>query len=113
MSQKQKQTFYSTVTGETFQINHELNFDNKCLIYLLKCNVCNKQYIGETTDAFRRRWNKYKDNDKKIQRNESCMQQHLYEHFYSEGCNGFLGNVSVSLVDKTDGSQPKKREITG
>ena len=29
-------TFSSTVTGETFQINHELNCDNKCLIYLLK-----------------------------------------------------------------------------
>ena len=29
-------TFSSTVTGETFQINHELNCDNKCLIYLLR-----------------------------------------------------------------------------
>ena len=46
-------TFSSTVTGETFQINHELNCDDKCLIYLLKCKVCNKQYVGETTDAFR------------------------------------------------------------
>ena len=45
-------TFSSTVTGETFQINHELNCDDKCLIYLLKCKVCNKQYVGETTDAF-------------------------------------------------------------
>ena len=34
-------TFSSTVTGETFQINHELNCDDKCLIYLLKCKVCN------------------------------------------------------------------------
>ena len=84
-------TFSSTATGETFQINHELNCDDKCLIYLLKCKVCNKQYVGETTDAFRLRWNNYKDNDRKFQRNESCMQQHLYEHFYSEGLNGFLG----------------------
>ena len=38
------------------------------------------------------------------------MQQHLYEHFYREGQNGFLGNVSVSLIDKTDGFQSKKRE---
>ena len=48
--------------------------------------------------------------DKKFQRNESCLQQHLYKHFYSEGRNGFLGNVSISLIDKTDGFQPKKRE---
>ena len=46
-------TFFSTVTGETFQVNHELNRDDKCLIYLLKCKVCNKQYVEETTDAFR------------------------------------------------------------
>ena len=38
------------------------------------------------------------------------MQQHLYEHFYREGHNGFLRNVSISLIDKTDGFQPKKRE---
>ena len=38
------------------------------------------------------------------------MPQHLYEHFCSEGHNGFLGNVSISLIDKTDGFQPKKKE---
>ena len=66
--------------------------------------------MGEITDAFLLRWNSYNDNDRKFQRNESCMQQHLYEHFYSKGHNGFLGNVSISLIDKTDGFQPKKRE---
>ena len=29
-------SFSGTATGETFQINHELNCDDKCLIYLLK-----------------------------------------------------------------------------
>ena len=66
--------------------------------------------MGEITDAFLLRWNSYNDNDRKFQRNESCMQQHLYEHFYSKGHNGFLGNVSISLIDKTDGFQPKKRD---
>ena len=42
-------TFSSTVTGETFHTNHELNCDDKCLVYLLKCKVCKKQYVGETT----------------------------------------------------------------
>ena len=103
-------TFSSTVTGKTFQINHELNCGDKCLICLRKCKVCNKQYVGETTDAFRRRWNNSKENDRKFQRNGSCMQEHLYEHFYCEGHNGFLGNVSISLIDKTGGFQPKKGE---
>ena len=30
-----------------------------------------------------------------------------FEHFYSEGHNRFLGNVSRRLIDKTDGFQPK------
>ena len=38
------------------------------------------------------------------------MQQYLYEHYYNEDHNGFLGNVSISLIDKTDGFQPMKRE---
>ena len=38
------------------------------------------------------------------------MKQDLYEHFYSEGHIGFLGNVSFILIDKTGGFQPKKRE---
>ena len=74
----ERDTFSSTVTGSTLQINHELNCDDKGLIYLLKCLVCNKQYVGEgcisdTKDAFRLSWNNYKDNDRKFQKNESCM----------------------------------------
>ena len=69
-----------------------------------------KKYVGETTGTFRLRSNNSKDNDRKFQRNENCMQQHLYEHLYSEGYNRFLENVSISLINKTDGSQPKKRE---
>ena len=38
------------------------------------------------------------------------MKQDLYEHFYSEGHNGFKGNVSFSLIDKTGGFQSKKWE---
>ena len=38
------------------------------------------------------------------------MQEHLYRHFSSPGHTGFLNDVSVTLIDKTDGSDPKKRE---
>ena len=103
-------TFSRTVTGETFQINHELSCDDQCLVYLLICKVSNKQYVGETLDAFCLMWNNYKVSGRKFQRSESCMQKHLYEHFYSKGQNGFLWNVSINLIHKTDGFQPKKRE---
>ena len=36
-------TFASTVTGESFKINHQLNCDDRCIIYLLTCKQCQKQ----------------------------------------------------------------------
>ena len=38
------------------------------------------------------------------------MQEHLYRHFSSPGHIGFLNDVSVTLIDKTDGSDLNKRE---
>ena len=67
-------------------------------------------YNIETTDDFRYRWNNYKSNSRKFDRKEPCMQEHLYRHFSSPGHRGFLNDVSVTLIDKTDGSDPKKRE---
>ena len=51
--------FSSTVTGDTFKINHSLDCGDKYLIYLMTYKQCNKQYTGETTDHFRNRWNNY------------------------------------------------------
>ena len=96
------------LTGESFKINHELNCDDRCIIYLLTCKQCQKQYTGETTDDFRYRWNNYKSNS--FDRKESCMQEHLYRQFSSPGHMAFLNDVSVTLIDKMDGSDPKKRE---
>ena len=38
------------------------------------------------------------------------MQEYLYIHFESEGHNGFLEDVSIALIDKTDDSDPTKGE---
>ena len=38
------------------------------------------------------------------------MQEHLYRHFSGEGHRGFLNDLSVTFIDKADGSDPKKRE---
>ena len=67
-------------------------------------------YIGETSDEFQHIWNNYKSIDGNDPRNEACMQEHLFEHFKSKGRSGFLGNVSITLVDKADGKDSKRRE---
>ena len=97
-------------TSETYEINHKFKCDDNCLIYLLFCKCYGKQYVGETTDSFSYGWNNYKDNDRKHSRTKSCMQEHLFKQFNSMGHNGFLNNVSITLIDKTDGKSPKKTE---
>ena len=69
-----------------------------------------KQHVGQATDTFRHRWNNYKSSERKFQRSEPCMQQHLFWHFSSAGHNGFLNDVSVTFIEKTDPSDPLKRE---
>ena len=34
----------------------------------------------------------------------------MFEHFENEGHTGFLGNISITLIDKTDGKDLKRRE---
>ena len=63
-----------------FKINHKLDCNERCLIYLITCNRCLKQYVGQMVDEFTHRWNNYKDNTRKFERGEHCMQRHLYDY---------------------------------
>ena len=38
------------------------------------------------------------------------MQRYLHEHFLSEGHNGLINDVESVFIDKTDPSDPTKRE---
>ena len=103
-------TFESFQTKQKYKINHHLNCNDKCLIYLLSCKVCGLQYVGSTTDKFRFRWNNYKENDRKALRGEEHMQPELFEHFAADNHGCFLTDCSITLIDKTDGSDPTRRE---
>ena len=39
--------------------------------------VCEKQFVGETKDAFLLKWHIYKDNGRCFEKNGNCIQQHL------------------------------------
>ena len=41
---------------------------------------------------------------------EACMQKHLFRHFSSAYQNGTLNDASVTLIDKTDSTNPPKRQ---
>ena len=90
--------------------NHQLNCNDKSLIYLFSCKVCGLQYVGSTTDKFRFRWNNYKENNLKAKRGEGHMQPLVFEYFSSNDHHVFLEDCSITLIEKTDGSDPTRRE---
>ena len=67
-------------------------------------------YVGKTVDEFRLTCNNYKVNDKNLLKGKTCMQQHLFEHFASEGHCSFLEDVNITFIDKTDPKDPNRRE---
>ena len=92
-------------TTYKIKINHKFDCNEKCLVYLITCNKCLKQYVGQTVDIFRSRWNNYKDNSKKFHRGEDFVKRHLYEHFQLPGHSGFLQDVLLSLIRPILGHQ--------
>ena len=44
-------TFTSSVTHETYKINHKFDCNSKCLIYLSAWKKCSEQYVGQTIDV--------------------------------------------------------------
>ena len=103
-------SFTSSVTEETYKINHRLDCNYECLLYLFTCDKCKKNYTGENTDNFRGRWDNYKSENNSFTRGEKCMQEHLYKHFESEEHTELLNDVLITLIDKPDGSNLTKRE---
>ena len=62
------------------------------------------------TNKFRLSWNNYMENNRKAKRREEHMQPLIFEHYFSNDHNGFLEDCSITLIDKTDGSDPTRRE---
>ena len=94
--------FQSLQTKEHYKINHQLNCNDTCLIYLLSCKVCGLQYVGSTTDKFRIRSNNCEENNRKAKRGEENMQPLVFEHSSSNHNNIFLEDCSITHIDKTD-----------
>ena len=44
------------------------------------------------------------------QRGEECKQKYLHEHFFQDDHHGFLNDAQATLIDKTQASDPTKRE---
>ena len=55
-------TFKSNYTRRQFNITHTFSCKSKDIIYLITCNVCNKQYVGETQRQLSERLTDHRSN---------------------------------------------------
>ena len=78
---KETDTFESFLTKQKFKMNQHLNFNGKCLIYLLSCKYCGLQNVGSTTDKFCFCQNDYKEKDRKTLRGQKHGQSKNFENF--------------------------------
>ena len=79
---------------------------------MLSGKACGKEYTGKAVDKFKSRWNNYKTNARKAASGniESRKQQFLENHFLQDDHHGFLEDVEVTLIHKTQASDLTKRE---
>lgn len=49
-----------------FKINAHLNCDSPNVVYMLHCDICGMQYIGQTETAFRKRFNNHRSHAKTL-----------------------------------------------
>ena len=100
--------FKSTVTGEVFKMNFHFDCNNICVVYLLTCRICKKQYTGS---RFRGQFNQYKSNLKLYgEGRRDFKQKKLLEHFYSHEHHGTHNDMIVQIIDFCDPNDQEKRE---
>ena len=104
--------FTSFPTKGTYN-SHSFDCNDTCLIYLLSCKSCGKQYVGNTPHHFLSTWNNYKSDLRKAEsgNRENVKQRTLQIHFLELHHQGFLKDVEIRLIDKTQLSDPTKWEF--
>ena len=78
---KETDTFESFLTKQKFKINQHLNFNGKCLIYLLSSKDCGLQNVGSTTDKYCFCYNDYKEKNRKALRGEKHRKSKNFQNF--------------------------------
>ena len=104
------ETFQSFVEKKVYKINQRFTCSDRCLVYLLSCKLCGTQYDNQTNNGFRYRWGNYTDNNRKSLRGEDHKQPGFFAHFQTAGHSDFINDTEIRFIDKTDPSDPTRRE---
>ena len=108
---KPSKEFKSRVTMEIYKTNFHFDCNNVCVVYLITCKVCKKQYTGSTVKKFRARFNQYKSNLNLYgEGRREFFQEKLIEYFFNHGQNGSYKDMMVQIIDFCYPNNQEKRE---
>ena len=73
--------------------------------------VCQKQYVGSTITAFRKRFNQYKSNMKLYSEGRRGMKQgKLISHLFTDKHHGTYDDIKEQIIDYCDANDQERRE---
>ena len=103
---KEGKHFWSTNTGRRYNIQQKVSCESSFVVYLGTCLQCNGQYIGKSTQQFRRRHSGHKQEVKNVIGG-------LGHHYGgTRGCG--YQSISMQIIEKVnqgDHTQLAKREV--
>ena len=92
-------------------MNFHFDCNSLCVVYLITCKVCKKQYTGSTVTKFRARFSQYKSNLKLYREGRrGFFQEEQIEHLFNHGHNGSYMDMMVQIIDFCDPNDQEKRE---
>ena len=95
-------------------MNFHFDCNSLCVVYLITCKVCKKQYTGSTVTKCRACFNQYKSNLKLYREaRRGFFQEKLIEHFFNHGHNGSYKDMMVQIIDFCDPKNQEKRDEFG
>ena len=95
-------TFKSEQTKKMYKIFQNVNCASSCVMYLMECILCNKQYVGKVETSFNIRLNNHRKNVKKVDAIMAC------KHFQQESHNFNKHSKCTILVKLTNTSKSKE-----
>ena len=93
----QGNTFVSNVTRKSYSVVSSastMDCATENVVYLISCRRCGVQYVGETNQKLRSRFNNHRN------RLKSMTNLYLYNHFSSDGHNE--GDMCIMPIEKIE-----------
>ena len=91
---KEGNTFKSNNTGRTYPMRKTLTCDSSYIVYLATCKKCRGQYVGKSTQKFKKRHSGHKQ---EVKRSTGGLGHH---YGGAKGCG--YNNIEIQIIDQVE-----------